>query len=77
MTVKIVYLNGYFEYVRNVENIYADNIWFVLKLRGGTIKKNQVIHLKWVIVALIIYVPIFAKYLTKNLEKCMQILCLR
>lgn len=39
MTVKIVYLNGYFEYVRNVENIYAENIWLVLKLRGGTIKK--------------------------------------
>lgn len=39
MTVKIVYLNGYFEYVRNVENIYTDNIWFVLKLRGETIKK--------------------------------------
>ena len=24
MTVKIVYLNGYFEYVRNVENIYSN-----------------------------------------------------
>ena len=39
MTVKVVYLNGCFEFIRNVENIYTDHIWFVLKLRGGAIKK--------------------------------------
>lgn len=39
MTVKVVYLNGYFEFVRNVENICTNNMWFVLILKNGTIKK--------------------------------------
>lgn len=39
VTVKVVYLNGYFEFVRNVENICTNNMWFVLILKSGTIKK--------------------------------------
>lgn len=39
MTVKVMYLNGYFEFVRNVENIFTDDFWFVLRLRSGFIKK--------------------------------------
>lgn len=39
MTVKVVYLNGYFEFVRNVETICTNNMWFVLILRCGSIKK--------------------------------------
>ena len=39
MTVKVVYLNGYFEFVRNVENICTNNMWFVLILKNGTVKK--------------------------------------
>ena len=39
MTVKVVYLNGYFEFVRNVENICTNNMWFVLILKNGAVKK--------------------------------------
>ena len=39
MTVKVVYLNGYFEFVRNVENICTNNMWFVLILKNGVVKK--------------------------------------
>ena len=39
MTVKVVYLNGYFDFVRNVETICTNNMWFVLILKNGTIKK--------------------------------------
>jgi len=39
MTVKVVYLNGYFEFVRNVETICTNKMWFVLILRCGSIKK--------------------------------------
>lgn len=39
MTVKVVYLNGYFELVRNVENICTNNMWFVLILKNGVVKK--------------------------------------
>lgn len=39
MTVKVVHLNGYFEFVRNVENICTNNMWFVLILKNGTVKK--------------------------------------
>lgn len=39
MTVKVVHLNGYFEFVRNVENICTNNMWFVLILKNGAVKK--------------------------------------
>lgn len=39
MTVKVVYLNGYFDFVRNVETICTNNMWFVLILKNGTVKK--------------------------------------
>lgn len=39
MTVKVVHLNGYFEFVRNVENICTNNMLFVLILKNGAVKK--------------------------------------
>lgn len=39
MTVKVVYLNGYFDFVRNVETICTNNMWFVLILKNGVVKK--------------------------------------
>ena len=39
MTLKVVHLNGYFEFVRNVENICTSNMWFVLILKNGAVKK--------------------------------------
>ena len=35
MTVKIVYLNGCFEYIRNVRSIRYENYEYVLELENG------------------------------------------
>ena len=39
MTVKVVYLNGYFEFNINVDTICTNNMCFVLILENGTVKK--------------------------------------
>jgi len=39
VTVKVMYLNGYFEFIRNVDTICTNNMWFVLILENGTVKK--------------------------------------
>lgn len=39
MTIKIIYLNGCWEYVRNVKHISCQEPWYFLELHNGSILK--------------------------------------
>lgn len=39
MIVKVLYLNGCWEYIRNVKSISIDNRYFLIELHNGSVKK--------------------------------------